>query len=823
MKIKALLKSAAFVLLAVFLQNANADGAMTEAEASEYISTITSMKYDSTDLADVALANLFGGFVFEPFGGGPSNPPTALAIVLGYSNILAMILGVVIVSYVMFAGALNTAASGEVLGKQWSSVWLPLRVTVAFGMIMPAGGEGKLFSVAQYLVMSLIIIGSNSATWLWQKGADALKTGSPVMASSAVYSSTDYQQFANLIYCASIVDKLKTEKDDEEPEEITVKFRPGTDDKHMTYAALSGLSLTNVSSIDFGKCGSISIPTATTALDNTTLENQANENASGLVQWGQDAFYGKKQSWEEKIQKNFNTSVAPNLKPVIDASINFAKVVKDSKLNLKSYSALMAEGKTEATGIETKLIQISAAYLAVGAAYDTYIANVQGATINADVQSDWAASMTTGGWARAGAWFFEASRLQGYAQNLMTNLSTVATYKAPTSVDTSCSFLQYFGSSCKQINEDLASWLGMLTMIQEKSSIYAGNSGSNSSDAIKLNGLDPDGKIDAKFTENFSVAVAQMVLNTLMSWGSDDAKGLAGQSGNTQKMTMDVSGMISPFTAVSSLGRGLQQISVTTWSIGLAAAAILGLNDNIVTNAVAGVVSGGAAGPIAGVIKYIMATMSPVLMGVSGLSFMLAFAIPFMPVTIWIMQVCGYFVTVIEAVASAPLAVVMLATPEGDGMTGRNFNVALQMINAIVLKPSLSIIGLFAAMTLSYIGFMVMNSLFWSVASMTTAMSIFEIMALIFIYATTAYKMCTYMVQIIHDIPNHILEWMGGGRGRSFGEKESAQGMSEALSRNAAAGGLALGAAGMSLGQAAKDRAVRSSEPKKPREVPEIG
>jgi len=285
--------------------------------------------------------------------------------------------------------------------------------------------------------------------------------------------------------------------------------------------------------------------------------------------------------------------------------------------------------------------------------------------------------------------------------------------------------------------------------------------------------------------------------------GVDDALGSAGNVGGNQ--ATNTTGMISPFTAVTSLGRGLQQIGVGVWTAGLAVAALLGVNDSA-TGGILSVFTGGSTSAIAGAAKYIMASLAPILMGVGGLAFMLAFAIPFMPVTIWIMLVCGYLVTVIEAVAAAPLAVIMLATPEGEGISGTGFKQALQMINAIILRPSLSIVGLFAAMTLSYAGFAILNDLFWSVAGMATDVSIFEILAMIFIYSTLAFKICEYMISVIHKIPDHIMQWMGGGMSREFGESAAGADMTKAVQQNTAASGVS-GMAGMkTAGGIAKGR-----------------
>ncbi|MHD0644566.1 DotA/TraY family protein [Pseudomonas aeruginosa] len=760
---------------------------MSQAEAAGFIDTIMNMEYKEDDIANHALAQLFGGFIFEPYGNAPSNPATALTKVLGYTNIVAMILGLVVVAYVMFAGAINTAASGEVLGRGWSAYWVPLRTGIAFGLITPAGSGGEVFSVAQYLVISLIILGSNAATWLWEQGATALSTGSPVMATTAHYSSGEFANLTKIVYCAAVREKMLKEKDGESPKQITVFNRNDASagrarvSKTYTYDQVGSLDLSKASTISFERCGSIAIPTANSVLDGTAEEN----TKAGLF---------SPKTWEVQMQQNFNAAVVANYSSTLRAAKTFSDLMIADKMNGKLISAKFAEGLDEKKAMESAIDAEAANYMLVSKAYDQYIEGVRSSLVTPNIADQWKADMIKGGWARAGVWFFEASRLQGYAQTLLSGLNNVSSYNNPGAAEISCSFLKYFGSSCKDQADEFESWKAGLSYVEQAAGSLSEteSSGAASGKTIKLSAKSPDGDIDSSFIDSMSASTAQVVLSSLTWLGSDDAKGTGGSSGSGAGMTTDVSGMVSPFTTVSAIGRGLQQISTTTWVIGLGASAYLGWKGTAVGMA-ADVATGGTWGAVDGTIRYVLATLVPIMAGVAGLSFMLAFAIPFMPVTVWIMLVCGYFVTVIEAIASAPLAVVMLATPEGEGISGHNFNRALQMVNAIILKPTLSIVGLFAAMTLSYVGFAILNNLFWSVASLATSFSFFEIMAILFIYCTIAFKVCEFMIEIIHTLPNHILEWMGGGQGRSFGEGGAAQGITGSLTQNATAGGLMTG------------------------------
>lgn len=773
-------------LLSVTPQQAMASS-IDQEHAMAVIGDIMSKPYDGTDMAHKSLSMLFGGFIFKPFGGEPGDPPTALAKVLGYTNIIAMILGVVIMAYVILAGALNTAASGEMLGRSWSSVWLPLRTSVAFGMIVPATSGGEVFSVAQSLVIWMIIVGSNSATWLWSEGVAAIGTGTPVFQTQNFHDSSLATPIIQAVTCSAIRSKLATKKDGEEPDAGYVTSKSLTSvasawtNTDFKYSGLGSLDLKSATKITLTGCGSIQVPTSNQSLSGTSLDSATTTFGS----------FSKATKWESDLQKTFDNSARSNFPSVLAAAKAFADGYLSSGLSAKSIESARSVGGDKAVEINKTIAAMAEDYGNVKVVYEKYMATVQKDVLASAKSSGWADEMTKGGWMRAGAFFFEASRLQGFTQTLLTALNT-ASIETPEAYE--CSILSSLFTNCEaqmaEYNSLIVGANKVASASEAAQSTEKSTAGSGNLNLTETKDIDGQAvkTLSSNMFTDISVAISTMFINNVMSMGADNATGLAGGTGTD--FATNTSGMISPFTAVSSLGRGLQQITVVMWSAGLAASIFLGVSTGSGAGKVVDFFTGGVSG-WAGALKYLMATMVPVLSGVGGLAFMLAFAIPFMPVTIWIMLVCGYLVTVIEAIAAAPLAVIMLATPEGEGIAGSSFKQALQMINSIILRPSLSIVGLFAAMTLSYVGFAILNNLFWTVAGLTTSSGLFEILALIFIYSTLAFKVCEYMVQVIHKIPDHIMQWMGGGMTREFGEQAVGSEMVSAVKQNSAIGGIA--------------------------------
>ncbi|MBD8089250.1 DotA/TraY family protein [Pseudomonas fluorescens] len=763
--------------------------AADSAQAESFISEVIQAKPSDTDLADKSFAQLFGKFVFKPFGGYPggAEEATTLAQVLGYSNIVAMILGVIILSYTILGGALKTAADGQLLGQGWSSVWLPLRTATAFGMITPVSDGSGVFSVAQSLVIWMVIVGSNAGTWVWEKGAVLLTVGSPTIPTAMVYDYNSFKDIAGVLHCSVIRNEYFKEKGLASKTVGTAHFSyvaGGAKTGAFNYSSGYTLNFGDISkltSISFDGCGSIAFP--------ASMTNDAMAGTQSTSTFLHNAF--NKQDWEKKIADNFKGSVPTAYMTFLNSVL--AQAVTLSKgPSAAEISAARTNYNTNAAdkAIYDQIATSGAALDTVAASYASYISASKTAIVTPDIAAAWKKTMTEGGWMAAGVWFFEASKLQATVYNYLNKLTTGATYSPDAkSWVAGCGWFK--SGSCDDSLKDQESKLARLEELKQ----YTSSSGASDA-ANGIIGITSGANgIDVGFFDIASVSIAQTFMNGLTFMGSSSSVGEG--VGSNSGMTENTSGMISPFTALSSMGRGLQNINEVIWGIGLAAMAFSkGLEGSILSQV------GAAAG--SGAINYIVMTLVPLMGALLGMSFIMAMGIPFTPVVTWILMCCGYLLTVIEAVAAAPLAVIMMATPEGDGLAGQNLQRALQLVNAIVLRPTLSILGLFAAMTLSYVGFSLMNTMFWKVAGLSTSLGLYEIIGLISIYISISLNLCRYMISVMHKIPDQILGWMGGGV-TPFGE--SADHVGEGLKSPGSLNGNAIKAM-----QAGRDRQHQANQ-----------
>jgi defect-in-organelle-trafficking protein DotA len=93
-------------------------------------------------------------------------------------NSTVLALGSILVMYAIIGGTLNTAQEGEFLGKQWSSIWVPVRSVIGVSILAP---KASGFSVIQILIMWIIVQGVGAADKVWNVTLDYLNQGGAII------------------------------------------------------------------------------------------------------------------------------------------------------------------------------------------------------------------------------------------------------------------------------------------------------------------------------------------------------------------------------------------------------------------------------------------------------------------------------------------------------------------------------------------------------------------------------------------------------------------------------------------------------------------
>lgn len=128
----------------------------------------------SGDISVVFLADIFGVVDNVLHGTGSQ----IMGAMFGVFNSAVLSIGGVIIMYTLLVSTLNTAHQGEVLGKEWSSIWIPLRSALGLALLIP---KASGYCVMQIFVMWIVVQGVGAADKVWDAALDYLNRGGVII------------------------------------------------------------------------------------------------------------------------------------------------------------------------------------------------------------------------------------------------------------------------------------------------------------------------------------------------------------------------------------------------------------------------------------------------------------------------------------------------------------------------------------------------------------------------------------------------------------------------------------------------------------------
>ena len=794
------------------------------------------------DLSHRTFDYLFGDFIWAPWTEQTTGTKsTLLARALGFTNIVAILMAAVIMTYVMVGGSINTASSGIVLGRDWDNAWMPVRNMASLGLIFPASTlGGGILSTVQILVIWLLIIGSNMATSLWEYILGQVAQGTTIHNVSRGVSSSDVESLTRMMLCArawtnaGIVETATKERHGNlvflskpvyqidsstgKPEAKWFKkeYLKGDADKDkmlkfVEVAALDGgVDEPPPLNIHFGpngSCGEIDLPSVPP----------------------DSSFWSFDESWEDQLYREakvFGADIWPEImgyawdaagcimgeecgNPSISKPAGMRGELSIEVLHDAYKKQLQgADEGDDPSGLERAMREhAEERYKAAAAlfwkAFETYNYSVNNhlctkvyagegeagheydpradscGTGNESEPSsphwlqDWQAELAGGGWMRAGMWYFELARIETISAGLVKSMEgSIPTFSNPDEVNikegkpsSECTFC---GAGIKEMTYSVFAGKLLFDLAYRPEIVSgvakAGRRAEKAATSSSGLGLD---LMDDSSLLSFSWGI-RSILRGSASDGNVHMSGRTVGASQTaaSNLAFDAAGVLAnPFVTVSEIGETMKTTAIVMWFAGLAKYMFLSSNEY---GARATGWGAGFAGMLRGGMEYlfpqIMATTT--LLFTSGIS--LAYLVPLMPLLTWIMMLGSYLLSVVEAVMGAPLAVVMMATPEGKGIAGTKMQTAIQLLAVAIMNPTLMIIGLVVSFSVSGILFFLLNTLY-----RPTLMSADGLVKLLFItclYIFMAMWVCKFCVSIMYKLPQQILDWFATGAGKRLGE-----------------------------------------------------
>lgn len=134
------------------------------------------------DISIVYLSTIFGVVDGVLHGTGSQ----IIGTMFGVFNAALLAMGSVVLMYILFVSVLRTAHEGEVMGKNWSSIWIPLRVIVGIILMLP---KASGYSLIQVFIMWLVVQGVGVADSVWAASLHYFERGGILVSRSQSLSN----------------------------------------------------------------------------------------------------------------------------------------------------------------------------------------------------------------------------------------------------------------------------------------------------------------------------------------------------------------------------------------------------------------------------------------------------------------------------------------------------------------------------------------------------------------------------------------------------------------------------------------------------------
>lgn len=166
---------------------------------------------DATDRSIQYLQQIFGsmsGVISSSAAATGGSSITILGTMFKSFNTVILAVATLMVVYITVVGVLKSGHEGEFMGRgQWSALWIPIRVVLGIGLLVPSG-EG--YSGIQYLLMWVVVQGIGAANYLWNTSLNYVNYAGSVYAQSTI-PSAGVNQALGLLFQAMACDATARE------------------------------------------------------------------------------------------------------------------------------------------------------------------------------------------------------------------------------------------------------------------------------------------------------------------------------------------------------------------------------------------------------------------------------------------------------------------------------------------------------------------------------------------------------------------------------------------------------------------------------------
>lgn len=724
---------------------------------------------DCTDVSVGVLEWIFGPVIEKlTFGSDPETVDASvstLASIFSVFNSGLLIVASLIVSYVAVMGTVNTANEGEAMGRNWSSVWTPVRIVSGGAVLLPTTSG---FSFIQLIVMMFALWGVGLANSIFSAGVQTgIVNGALTSVSSQMglgsgvkpnpdYPLADVRQFAQeylaVAWCKKTVNAAYADFGGGTPNVNAAAGADQTIAEGDGKTALVYLMRDRNPTTNLGGgtpiCGSVKVyqylaPSSIAAVDTASTASIYDPS---------------------KINSNSTAMAAIRVAALNAKATAINKVMTDIEQWVGEWPANTNESGWENVQSDRLNQIVNSAQSTLTASLSAQIAN--DSTL-ATIMQQYVHDVTGDGWAMAGGFY---QRLSGIREEMGRIYSEPAAQATQPNLNTLPT--------------------GPHAQLAHSSFNTAYNTVINKA----LNGASytpPDTPRAADIKSALvPMSLEDVSIDTLGSRGDSVMSGLIGKGMERVTATLiGTDGDVDAIARIKTTGDILAVLQSTAFAV-----------DKLVHTALSGVKAGAAivgsvsifgsqvdATPLADtllnwVIYNFLTPLAEVASWLGTLAFYFGVFLPSLPYTIFMVAVVGWVLAVLQSVIAAPLWAVMHMTPDRTFVGSQSQGYLLLL--SLFIRPALIIVGLFAAMLVAnpVIGYI--SKAFWAMyySNVTSSESLGWFIEFLqwknwlIMYGFVLLPVMYMIFGLSQTLPDTVLRWIGAGIS-SMGETQATEQM----------------------------------------------
>ncbi|MEP1964461.1 DotA/TraY family protein [Tateyamaria sp.] len=690
-----------------------------------------------TDAALIMLEQVFGpNLNFFGTASNPTGTPVYLGLqaVLGFYSLATMVIAVIIVIYYVMTVIGEAAQTGTPFGKRFNSLWAPIRLVIALGLLVPLGSN---LNSAQYITLWTAKMGSGLGTQVWSTFVNQFTATSNIVTRPANKSTI---QLVRRIFLNEVCAAAYNQSETGSSSQISILQKLGAGSEAANFAsvpdmiAVAGIAGETSVSLSWSKnsagsaaddytCGKVTV--SLSEFDLHTGGTLVNTTNPGFWSW---VFGGPNLANKiGELHTGVKAAYIGEIKAISDAVKPAAEAIAKVKISV---------GAGPEYGDLTTLTFIPALLRQIAEDSNTRV-NLEITSTYTDLAgSDYARStasddMTKRGWAAAGLWYANIGKInQKFNDAISAAAPTLDTlFSAEEMTQDNRSYWSQiwdnrFGGSAETAAE-------ISTAIIFANDTY----GDHIASGVPANSPLYQDARDQAAAENSTNRFSRFIFSVF---------------GATELYDLTHQPDLDPMSRMVSAGHSMVTSSLIAFGIGGASKiASFFVGEDFFNSVAVLAFAIGVVGFVAGVF--------------------LAYVLPLLPFVYFSFAVMGWVLEIFEAIVAMPLWALSHLRIDGDGMPGPTAMQGYHLLLMVLIRPAMIVIGLIGGYVIFGAVMYYFISLFGSAVSITRADYIGDSTGFIGVFIYTiifvflAYNIALMCFKMIDDVPKGILRWMGSG------------------------------------------------------------